>query len=112
MVGTLRFAHPTYYALNLNRLHHHAQTIPWFRDRPNLPVRLVTWLQRHFEILQEMPRKAFRLHVGEVQAEAHMRAAAIRHPRKTMAAALRLVGEAHGIEFFRLGPDVGHVMRE
>ena len=43
-----------------------------------------------------MPREAFRLHIGEVQPEAHMRAAAERHPGEAMAGALRLIGEAHG----------------
>ncbi len=59
-----------------------------------------------------MPREALRLHVGEVQPEAHMRAAAERHPGEAMAAALRLVGEAQGIEFFGLGPDLRHVVGE
>src|SRR5436305_1096688 len=76
------------------------------------PVRLVSGLQRDFEILQEMPREAFRLHVGEVQAEAHMRAAAIRHPGEAVAIALRLVGEAKRVEFFRLRPDISHVVGE
>src|SRR6187402_2084623 len=100
------------YATRLNRLQHHAQPIARFRDWPDLPVRLVAWLQRHFEVLQEMTRKTFYLHVGEVQAEAHMRAAAIWHPREPVAVALRLIGEAHRIEFFRFGPDVRHVVRE
>ena len=59
-----------------------------------------------------MPRKTFRLHVGEVQAEAHMRAAAIWHPREAMPVALRLVGEAHRIELVRFGPDLRHMVRE
>ena len=41
-----------------------------------------------------------------------MRAAAIRHPGEAVAVALRLVGEAQRIEFFRLRPDVGHVVGE
>ena len=76
------------------------------RDRPHLPVRRVARLQRDLEILQEMPREAFRLHVGEVQPEAHMRAAAERHPGEAMAVALRLFGEAHRIERIGIGPDV------
>jgi len=41
-----------------------------------------------------------------------MRAAAERHPGEAMAIALRLVGEAHRIEFIRIGPDIGHMMGE
>ena len=47
-----------------------------------------------------MPGKAFRLHVGEVQPETHMRAAAERHPGEAMTGALRFVGEAQRIEAF------------
>src|SRR3982074_3009789 len=76
----------------------HPQSVARFWDRPHLPIRRVSGLQRDVEILQEMPREAFRLHIGEVQPEAHMRAAAERHPGEAMTAALRLVGEAHRIE--------------
>src|ERR1700731_3925446 len=79
----------------------HAQSILRLWDRPHLPVRRGARLQRNAKVLQEMSRKAFRLHVGEVQPEAHMRAAAERYPAETMAGAQRLVGEAHRIE--RLG---------
>ena len=41
-----------------------------------------------------------------------MRAAAERHPGEAMAAALRLVGEAQGIECFGIGPDLRHVVGE
>src|SRR5271170_5916202 len=80
------------------------QSVARLRDRPHLPVRLVAGLQRDLDILQEMPRKAFGLHIGEVQAEAHMGAAAVRHPGETMAAALRRVGETRGIEGLGVGP--------
>jgi len=33
-----------------------------------------------------------------------MRAAAERHPGEAVAVALRLLGEAQGVEFFRIGP--------
>src|SRR4051795_4349432 len=92
------------YAPASPRLDHPAEAIARFRNRPYLPVRLVARLQRHFEILQEMTRKAFRLHVGEVQAEAHMRAAAIRHPSEAVAGALGFVRETHRIELVRIGP--------
>src|SRR4051812_3326936 len=82
MVGTLRFAHPT--QLESHRLQHDLQPIPRFWDRPHLPVGAVARLQRYAEILQEMPRKAFRLHIGKMQSEAHMRAAAERHPGEAM----------------------------
>ena len=59
-----------------------------------------------------MPRKAFGLHVGEMQPEAHMRAAAERHPGETVARALRRVGEAQGIERLGVGPDLRHVVGE
>ena len=45
-----------------------------------------------------MPREAFRLHIGEMQPEAHVRAAAERHPGEAMPVALCLLGEAQGIE--------------
>src|SRR5665213_3243701 len=76
----------------LRRLEHHSQSVARLRDRPHLPVRGGARLQRDAEVLQEMPGEAFRLHIGEVQPDAHMRAAAERHPGKAMAAALRLVG--------------------
>ena len=41
-----------------------------------------------------------------------MRAAAERHPGEAMPVALRLVGETHRIEAFRIGPDFSHVMGE
>src|SRR5580704_3950527 len=71
-----------------NRLQGHAQSVARLGDRPDLPFRRVAGLQRDFEVLQEMPREAFRLHVGKMQPEAHMGAAAERHPGEAMAVAL------------------------
>src|SRR6266849_8438741 len=78
--------------LDSHRRQRHPQSVARLRDWPHLPLRGVARLQRNAEILQEMPREAFRLHVGEVQTKAHMRAAAERHPGEAMTAALRLVG--------------------
>src|SRR6266702_3505588 len=66
-------------SLDLHRRQRHPQSVARLRDGPHLPLRGVARLQRNAEILQEMPREAFRLHIGEVQTEAHMRAAAERH---------------------------------
>src|SRR5260370_24670883 len=96
----------------LDRRENHGQSVARFWDRPDLPVRRVAGLERDAEILQEMPREAFSLHIGEVQTEAHMRAAAERHPGEAMTRALRLVGKAHRIEFFGIGPDIRHVVGE
>ena len=52
------------------------------------------------------------LHLGEVQPQAHMRAAAERHPGETVPRADLFRLEAQRIEALRLGPDVGHVMGE
>jgi hypothetical protein len=59
-----------------------------------------------------MPRETFRLHIGEVQSDTHMRAAAERHIGEAMARALCLFGEAQGIEGFRVGPDLRHMVGE
>src|SRR5437870_2483170 len=67
-----------------HRLDCHFQPVARFRDRPHLPVGLVAGRQRHFEVLQEMPRKGLGLHIGKVQAETHMRAAAKWHPGKAV----------------------------
>src|SRR6187402_3355929 len=97
-----RFARPGHESGALDRLHPHPQSVARLRDRPHLPVRLVAGLQRYLDVLQEVSREAFGLHVGEVQAEAHMRAAAERHPGEAVTVALRLLGEAKRVEAVRL----------
>src|SRR5215470_8541508 len=82
----------------LHGLHGHAQSVARFRDRPHLPLRLIARRQRNREVLQDMPREAFRLHMGEMQPETHMRAAAERDPCEAMPVALRFLGEAQRIE--------------
>ncbi|MBA7667324.1 hypothetical protein ES703_75411 [subsurface metagenome] len=57
-----------------------------------------------------MPGKGLRLHVGEVQAEAHVRAAAERHPGEAVAVARCFIGKAHRIELVRIRPDFRHVV--
>src|SRR4051794_34296306 len=89
----------------LYRLKRHAQSVAWLRDRPHLPIRRVARIHCDAEILQEMAGKAFCLHVGEVQPQAHMRAAAERYPGEAVPIALCLFGEAQRIEAFRLGPN-------
>src|SRR5580698_1794543 len=89
-----------------DRLQHHPQSVARLRNRPRLPVRRGAGLKLDAEVLQEMPREAFRLHIGEMQPEAHMGTAAERYPGKTMAVALGFLGEAHRIEFFRIVPDL------
>src|ERR1700682_4362482 len=106
----VRLCLPTLFSLHPPQ--RHPQSVPRLRDRPHLPIRLVAGLQRDAQILQEMPCEAFCLHIGEVQAEAHMRAAAERYPGETMTVTLRLVGESRGIELLRLRPDIGHVVAE
>ena len=55
--------------------------------------------------------EAFRLHVGEMQPEAHVRPAAVRHEGELVAAAGGFLGEAQRIEFLRLRPNLRHVVR-
>ena len=59
-----------------------------------------------------MPREAFGLHIGKMQPEAHMRAAAERHEGEAVAGTLCLVRKTHRIEPFGVGPDLRHMVSE
>src|SRR5581483_897340 len=72
-----------------DRFDYYPHSVARLRDRPHLPVRPVVGRLRHLEALQSVPCETFRLYVGEMQAEAHMRAARARHPGEAMAVALR-----------------------
>src|SRR4051812_30381727 len=95
-----------------HRLQRYFQPVLRLRNGPHLPLRRVARLKRNAEVLQKMPGKTFRLHIGEMQSETHMRAAAERHPGEAVARALRLVGESQRIEGVRLRPDLRHMMGE
>src|SRR5579863_9819535 len=97
---------------SVDRRQRHPQSVLRLRDRPHLPVWCGAGRQRDAEILQEMPGKTLRLHVGKMQPKAHMRAATERHPGEAMAGALRLVGKSQGIECLGVGPYFRHVMGE
>src|SRR5436190_21142313 len=59
-----------------------------------------------------MIEEALCLHIGEVEAEAHMRAAAVGHPGILVTRADSLVRKAQGIKLERLRPDFRHAVRE
>jgi len=55
---------------------------PPAQDRPICQIRLCRAPAKRLRFLQEIAERSTLLHIGEVQAEAHMRAAAERHPGK------------------------------
>src|SRR5262245_65272587 len=82
------------------------------RDRPHLPARYVVAGKVHPCGRKQVIEEALRLHIGEMETQTHVRAAAKRHPRISVTRADSLVCKAQRIESERFRPYVGHAVRE
>src|SRR6266536_180251 len=98
--------------LSAHALNPYRQPVAGLRDRPHLPARYVVVSKAHFCRRQQVMEEALGLHIGEMQAKTHMRAAAKGHPGILVTRADSLVRKAQWIKLERLWPDFRHAVRE
>src|SRR6266498_2155169 len=98
--------------LSAHALNPYRQPVAGLRDRPHLPARYVVVSKAHFCRRQQVMEEALGLHIGEMQAKTHMRAAAKGHPGILVTRADSLVRKAQWIKLERLRPDFRHAVRE
>src|SRR5262245_36615382 len=77
------------------------QPVAGFGDRPYLPARNVVLREVHSCRRQQVMEEALRLHIGEMQAQTHVRASAKGHPGILVTRADGRIGKAQRVELER-----------
>src|SRR6516165_11191271 len=103
-----------------SRRHGVAATLDWRKgdveavarigDGPHFPSGMIVGCDCDSISIQEMPSETLGLHVGEIQSQAHMRAAAEWHESEFVSGARGVRIETQRIVTLRVGPNLRHVM--
>src|SRR5262245_45112661 len=94
----------------LYRTERHQKPVARERHWPHAPAGPIVGRDRHSEFVEEMPREAFDLHVGEVESQAHVRATAEGNESELVPVARSLTVKARRVIALRVAPKLRHVV--